>query len=565
MTALRVALYARYSDPVQNPRSCQDQLDLLTAHAARRGWTVTAAFSDPEISGAAMANRPGLLALLAAAEAGAFDRVLVEHQDRLARNLEHEAHVFNRLKARGVAIATLATDQVTLMHVAIGGLMSEQFLEILSDKTRRGMHANAEQGLSTGARIYGYASAPGGAMAIVEGQAEVVREIFAAYAAGRSLREITGDLNARGVPSPSGGPWAPSTITGSRQRGNGVLRQELYRGVKVWNRFRMSKDRSTGKRISTPIPPAEWKRVAVPHLAIVDEDAWAAVHARLDAAGAAAPFHRRAAPPQLLSGLIRCAACGAAMTTFNSRGRLICASRRAHGPQACAQARSVPRAEIEARVLEGLRTRLLSPAAVSAYVRVYHAAWAAQAAAGRDRIAPLERRAAELERTLSRAADALIAAPQSATLAARLVQLEAEQAQVQAELARARRDHASHPPPVTPLRPGLAETYARRIADLQAHMARHGARAAAGRHASAELIAQLRSLVARVDVRVLDGPGLPGAPTPAAITLHGVLAPLITPQTKGGPPVSREASPSRDGRLKMVVAGGGLEPPTCGL
>jgi site-specific DNA recombinase len=545
----RAALYARYSDPVQNPRSCEDQLALLTAHAVRKGWTVVATFADPEISGSAMANRPGLLSLIAAAEAGAFDVVLVEHQDRLARNLEHEAHVFNRLKARGVRIATLSTDQVTLMHVAVGGLMGELYLEVLSDKTRRGMHANAEKGLATGARIYGYASQPGGQMTIVPDQAEVVREIFDRYARGESLRTVTAALNARGVPSPSGGPWAPSTITGSRQRGNGVLRQELYVGVKVWNRFLIRRDRSTGRRTSTPVPAEQWKRAPAPQLRIVDQDVWDAVQARLTAAGDAMPAHRRTTPPHLLSGLIRCAACGAALTSFNSRGRLICAARRAHGPTACTNARSVPRALVEQRVLQGLRQRLLSTAAVKAYVRAYHAAWSAQQAASRDTIGPLERRAADLARQLERAADALIAAPTSATLAARLVQLEAEQAQVAADLAAAR-DNA--PEPVT-LHPRLAEAFAARIETLQAHLAQHGHRAQlGGAEASAETIATLRAMIDRIDV--IDRAD--GSAEPVSIQLHGTLANFMTPQEKG-PPVSRGAP--RDGRLKKVVAGGGFK------
>jgi hypothetical protein len=57
-----------------------------------------------------------------------------------------------------------------------------------------------------------------------------------------------------------------------RQRGNGILHNELYTGIKVWNRMDVRKDLNTGKRTPTMKPEAEWKRVAVPHLAIVDPD-----------------------------------------------------------------------------------------------------------------------------------------------------------------------------------------------------------------------------------------------------------------------------------------------------
>ena len=51
-------------------RSITDQLGLLQDHAARQGWQVVAEFTDAAISGASLHNRPGLLALIEAAEAG---------------------------------------------------------------------------------------------------------------------------------------------------------------------------------------------------------------------------------------------------------------------------------------------------------------------------------------------------------------------------------------------------------------------------------------------------------------------------------------------------------------
>src|SRR5690606_7676691 len=107
----------------------------------------------------------------------------------------------------------------------------------------------------------------------------------------------------------------------------------------------------------------------VPHLAIVSQEAWDAVQARKRrVALGATPYQQRRRKRGLFSGLIRCAECGASMTAFNSRGRLICAARREKGAAACSNDRSVSRAEVESRVLEGLRSRLLSPAAVKAYV-----------------------------------------------------------------------------------------------------------------------------------------------------------------------------------------------------
>jgi len=45
-----------------------------------------------------------------------------------------------------------------------------------------------------------------------------------------------------------------STINGNRQRGTGLLNNELYVGRLVWNRLRYMKDPETGKRVSKAKP-----------------------------------------------------------------------------------------------------------------------------------------------------------------------------------------------------------------------------------------------------------------------------------------------------------------------
>ncbi|CAN5889140.1 recombinase family protein [soil metagenome] len=542
---MRAAIYARFSSDRQNPLSVEDQITSLTRLADQRGWTVVLHFSDIAISGAYIANRPGIQAAITSAERREYDVLLVEDEDRIARNLEQQAHVFNRLRHAGVDVATLGSSQISIMDVALKGLMGEMALGVISAKTKRGMLANAERGLATGSRIYGYRSQPGGAQVIIDDQAQVVREIFDRFGRGETTREIAHALNSRGVPGPTGGQWNPSTLNGSRQRGNGILNTELYIGVKVWNRIEMSKDPATGGRISRPRPESEWKRVPVPALRIVTDEAWAAVQARKQVALGLTPYARRRRKPGLFSGLIRCAECGAGMTAYNSRGALICAARREKGMTACGNFRSVPRAEVEARVLEGLRTRLLAPAAVKAYVQAYHRAWAAKQAASTSQVAPLRRRVAELDRAIDRLVDAICDGTATPKTKQRLVEQEAEKARVEIQLARA---EAGAPPPLT-LHPKAADLYATRIAALQASLAKHGK---IDGEISTELIDSVRGLVDRIEVRAIGHE----RPAPVMIQLHGTLAAFLKPSAgdQGDLP-----------GLYKVVAGGGLEPPTCGL
>ena len=465
---MRAALYARYSSDRQNERSIEDQLAVCRRHAAARGWDVVATFSDAAISGAAMANRPGLQALLTSAGAGVFDLVMVEDEDRLARNLEHQAHVFNRLKLHGVAIATLGSDKIGILEVGLKGVMAELYLVNLSQKTSRGMRANAEQGLATGSRLYGYRSAPGGEVTIVEDEATIVRRICADYVAGATGRDIAAALNAEGVPGPRGGAWNASSINGSRQRGNGILHTDLYAGVKVWNRMEVRKDTATGKRLPIMKPESEWRRTPAEALRIVPQDLWDQVRARKAAEGLSRPHQlANARKPGIFTGLVKCGWCGASYTSYND-GRLICAGHRERGQTACANRRLVRRAWLEERVLEGLRTRLLAPEAVAAYVRAYHAEWTALAGQRADRRRPLERRIAELNRIENRYCDDVEAGRATQKGYERAIAAEQERDRLETELAAL--DAEAAPPAIT-LHPRSAERYATLVASLQANLA----------------------------------------------------------------------------------------------
>jgi site-specific DNA recombinase len=81
-------------------------------------------------------------------------------------------------------------------------------------------------------------------------EAEVIRRIFSEYAAGDRSREIVSRLNAENIKAPRGAYWRPGTLTGSNDRHNGILGNEIYAFQLVWNRVRMVKDPDSGKRLS---------------------------------------------------------------------------------------------------------------------------------------------------------------------------------------------------------------------------------------------------------------------------------------------------------------------------
>src|SRR3546814_2300118 len=92
----RAAVYSRYSTDKQDPSSIEDQVRVCTRLIEQRGCALAAIYSDAAMSGATAA-RPGLRQLLAGAEAGEFDVLVVESLDRLSRDHADLAWLFREI------------------------------------------------------------------------------------------------------------------------------------------------------------------------------------------------------------------------------------------------------------------------------------------------------------------------------------------------------------------------------------------------------------------------------------------------------------------------------------
>lgn len=98
---MRTACYLRFSSDAQRDASIRDQLRNVEAYCARAGWPSPAVYQDQAISGARN-DRPGYQAMLAAAEAGMIDALLVDDLSRLSRDHIESAQAIRRLKFAGV-------------------------------------------------------------------------------------------------------------------------------------------------------------------------------------------------------------------------------------------------------------------------------------------------------------------------------------------------------------------------------------------------------------------------------------------------------------------------------
>ncbi|PSJ57151.1 recombinase family protein [Mesorhizobium soli] len=539
----RVALYARYSSDLQREASIEDQLRLCREHGAREAWAIAGSYHDAGISGASLVLRPGIQQLLRDAQAGRFEIVLAEALDRLSRDQADVATLYKQLKFCGVAIVTLAEGAISELHVGLKGTMNALFLKDLALKTRRGLRGRVEAGKSGGGLCYGYrvvkkldanGEASKGGREIVPQEAEVIRRIFRDFAAGVSPRTIAKSLNEQGIPGPAGRLWNDTTIRGHVRRGTGIVNNELYIGKLVWNRQRYVKDPATGRRVSRLYPEGEWIVAHVPELRIVDEALWQAVrvrqddiadkHLKLTAAVRAHHQRNRLAgalrPKSLLSGLIICGRCGGPYS-LRSVDRFACSSHSSNG--ACANTRTIPRAELEQRVLAGLKERMMAPEAAAAAMRAY---------AEESNRLNRERRAnaatwtvdlVQVEKQIRSLIEAIKAGMFQASMKAALDGFEARQAELTELL-------AATPQDLPELLPSISTVYAKKVAHLTEAL----------NHADdrQEAAQALRALIAKI---VLT-PGVKRGEMEA--TLHGSWArcsvglsgrPEITPPNKNTP------------------------------
>jgi site-specific DNA recombinase len=470
---LRAVVYARYSSDHQREASIEDQLEVCRRYVERQGWTVVEVYADQALSGASR-FRPAFQQMLADAEQRRFDVIVVEALDRLSRKLADVADLHDRLSFLRIGLHTVATGEITPMHVGMLGTMAQMYLKDLAEKTRRGQLGRALKGRIPGGKAYGYDVLPAGPDGAGErrinpAEAAVIQRIFALFAAGTGPRAIAKQLNAEGVPGPDGRDWRDTTIRGQLDRGTGLLNNALYAGRLEWNRCAYVKDPRTGKRVARPNPRAQWEIVPVTELRIVDDALWGAVKARQeevrlvmsrDADGNALNgAHRQ---KYLLSGLLACGVCGGGFTIVNAHD-YGCATHRSKGT--CANHHRIRREELERRVLDGLKHRLLAPELVEQFARDFQQEVNRQAAELNQSRAQDQGRLEAVRRKIASMIRAIEDGLYQPSMKGRMAELEAEKAALEERLATAPEL------PKVRLHPNLAGMYRQRVAALEQALA----------------------------------------------------------------------------------------------
>lgn len=530
----RAAIYARYSTDLQNERSVEDQITLCRAHADRIGVTVAEEFSDRAKSGASMFGRPGLAQLMLAAERGEFSVLIAESPDRISRDIADLAHVHKTLKFREVTINCVNGGVMDTVQVGMYGVIGQMQREEGAKKTKRGMIGVVRSGRNAGGKCYGYQAIAGqpGELEIVGKEAEVIRRIFKLYAGGVSPRAIAGMLNEEEVPAPRGPKWNASTINGNATRGCGIIRNPLYNGKRVWNRVRMVKDPSTGKRLSRPNDEADLEVTDAEHLRIVPASLFDAVQDRKEVVRKEHTKGPRS--KRLLSGLLRCGACGGGMSLAGpdkGGSRIQCSTNRESGT--CSNKSRFYIERIEEMVVDFLRRDFADLSVLEAYVATYqeelkrtrHDKFRKRATAQKA----LDEAKAEITKVIQMMIKDLVTEEEGTAM---LAPLRADRDRNQAIL-----DSVEEPENVIELQPKAVRRFRENVESLAKILQ-------GGGEVLPEVSMPFRQIVAAVVVEPR------AAYEPYRIGIKGFMSGLI-----GGDEHS----------VIRLVAGGGIEPPTSGL
>jgi site-specific DNA recombinase len=237
-----------------------------------------------------------------------------------------------------------------------------------------------------------------------------------------------------------------------------------------------------------------------------------------------------------LSGLLRCGICGG-RDAITAKDRFACSTRKQKGT--CDNRLTITRQKIEARVLEGLKNRLLSPDLVAVFVEAFREETKRQRDVLQAEWAGRERKTAELDRKIASILRAVEDGLYEPAMKARLAELKGEREKLKSEC------RAFDPAAFDVLmHPQLAEGYRRKIERLERLFE------GSDQDEARDIV---RSMIERVVLTPRrDRSGLDA-------TLYGALAALMSASAEiAGIKKPPAAGPS--GGQLSVVAGAGFEP-----
>ena len=338
---MNIAAYCRVStDKEDQLNSLEAQKAFFYAYTSRTGDHLVRLYADEGISGTKVKNRKEFLRMMADAESGAFDMVVVKDISRFARNTVDLLQNIRRLKALGIETQFLTANMTSMGNsefvLTIFGALAQEESANTSKRVKFGKRINAEKGRVPNL-VYGYDKTAGDYfhLAVNEKEAAVVRQIYRWYLQnGCGAAKIAGLLNADGVRTKRGCRWSQSAVCR-------ILTNALYTG-KIINGKQEVADFLTGRR--TDRAREDWMVAERPELQIIAPETFEQAQQVLRERGKAFRTEgARQSNRYLFSTLIQCRECGRSFrrivrTYQNTYVRWVCSGHNGRGADSCPNA-----------------------------------------------------------------------------------------------------------------------------------------------------------------------------------------------------------------------------------
>lgn len=239
---MRAAIYCRISrDKTGEQAGVERQLQDCENLVSAQDWILVDRYVDNDISATSGKARPHYQRLLADVNAGLVDAIVCWHPDRLYRKLRDLEELITAIEARDVVMRSVRHGEVDLstptgrMVARILASVATAEGETKSDRWRRSIRQRREKGQAPGwgPRLFGYTREG----LIDPTEAALIRTVATALVEGVSVRQVTKQLNDRGITTTKGNAWSTQALTAlmqnARLAGHSTLNGDTV-GVGQW-------------------------------------------------------------------------------------------------------------------------------------------------------------------------------------------------------------------------------------------------------------------------------------------------------------------------------------------
>ena len=253
---LRVTYYARVStDKDEQLNSLDNQIFYYEDFIQKvPKWTFVKGYVDEGISGTSALKREDFLRMINDGKRSMFDLILTKEISRFSRSTLDSIKYTQELLSYGVGVLFQSDNINTVLpdselRLTIMSSVAQEEVRKLSERVRFGMKRSIEKERVLGSNcITGYTKNDG-KLEIDEEQAEMVRELFSLYAAGKyGFKRIAHILHDKGYRNSKGGKIIFTTL----QR---IILNPKYKGYYCTNTVRRLDYRS---RKQEKVPREEW-------------------------------------------------------------------------------------------------------------------------------------------------------------------------------------------------------------------------------------------------------------------------------------------------------------------